>query len=356
MNRILRMDASRRLAKVLSLCALCVSSFVYGGQSVISLYNWEAFLADSVKERLRISHNVSIEETYFSDEGIRDEVMLSERRHAFDLVVIESVRLQLLANQGVVAKVPQTLKDELSSNFDSKWSDACGDYGIPYAWGTSGILYRESAFATPVTSWKALLEPSMESTGRIAMYYNPVDAVAIALLSEGKDPFSSVKQDLQQAYSLLSQQRPFLYTSDYILNFINSPEELSNIDIAFGFSGDEFVLNEVVQGEEGEWVYVIPKEGTIIWLECLAIPQGATITPDLLTTIRFLSQPQIAALNAEETWFSTPNPRALEYVGQDYLNAPSLNLPPAISERSVLYRRVTDLGLLMRQRIVEDLR
>ena len=356
MNRILGMEACRRLARIASLFTLCVSSYVYGGYSVISLYNWEAFLADSVKERLRKDHNVSIEETYFSDEGIRDEVMLSERRHAFDLVVIESVRLQLLAEQGVVAKIPKTLQEELSPNFDSKWSDACGDYGIPYAWGSSGILYRKSAFVTPVTSWKNLLTPSMDLKGRISMYYNPVDAVAVALLSENKDPFSSVHQDLEQAYTLLSQQRPFLYTSDYVLNFLDSPEKISNIDIAFGFSGDEFVLNAEVKGEEGQWEYVIPDEGTMIWLECLVIPQGTTLSPELFTTIRFLSSPKIAALNAEESWFSTPNQRALEYVGQEYLSVPSISPPRTVLEKSVLYRRVTDLGLLMRQRIVEDLR
>ncbi|MCW8348596.1 spermidine/putrescine ABC transporter substrate-binding protein [Vibrio sp. ZSDZ65] len=356
MNRILSKDASRRLAQVVSLCTLCISSYVFGGHGVISLYNWEAFLADSVKEQLGKKHNVSIEETYFSDEGVRDEVMLSERRHAFDLVVIESVRLQLLAEQGVIAKIPKTLKDELSPNFDSKWSDACGDYGIPYAWGTSGILYRKSAFETPVTSWNDLLHPTKGLKSRIAMYYNPIDAIAIALLSENKDPFSSVNQDLKQAYALLSQQRPLLYTSDYILNYLDSPEKIGNIDIAFGFSGDEFVLNEDVQGEENEWAYVVPEEGTTIWLECLTIPQGTFVSSDLLTVIRFLSNPKIAALNAEESWFSTPNQLALEYVSQDYLSEPSLNPPQSVFEKSFLYRRVTDLGLLLRQRIVEELR
>ncbi|MGF1749294.1 extracellular solute-binding protein [Vibrio cionasavignyae] len=356
MNGLIIKNTATRLLQGVLLCGLCFVTFASEINNSISLYNWEAFLAESVKNQLHTEHGVYIEETYFSDEGIRDEVMLSERRHAFDLVVIESVRLHLLAEQGVVARVPPQLKAELASYFDSKWNDACGDYGVPYAWGTSGILYRKSAFDVPVNSWSELLVPTAALKNRVAMYYHPVDAVASALLSQNKDPFSSSSKDLESAYKLLKEQRPSLYTPDYILNFLDSPEKINDIDIAFGFSGDEFVLNEEVEGQEGLWAYVLPKEGTTIWLECLAIPQGTTISPELVTAIRFLSEPQVAALNAEDSWFSTPHRFALEFVGQDYLNDPSLNPPQVVLEKSYLYRRVTDLGLLTRQRIVEDLR
>ncbi len=38
-----------------------------------------------------------LKQQFFSDESIRDEVLLSERRGAFELVVVESVKLKALA-------------------------------------------------------------------------------------------------------------------------------------------------------------------------------------------------------------------------------------------------------------------
>lgn len=337
----------------LLLTLLCSPLKAEHGDYSIHLYNWEAFLAPSVINNLKRDHRIEVEQLYFSDEAVRDELLLSERGKTIDIVVVESVRLQVLGQMGAVRPIT-SLREKLSSRFDDKWMSACGDYGIPYAWGTSGILYRHDKVALPVSSWRTLLEPADSLKGRVSMYYHPIDLVGAALLASNNHPFSEEEAALQDAHNLLKSQRSYLGTTDYILDEIGQPDKLKGIDIAFGFSGDHHALNHAESSVN--WSYVVPKEGTIVWLECLAIPSGSRFHEKTLLTLDYLTSPEVAALNAEESWFSTPNKDVSAFLSQQYLDDPVISPDSDLIEKSFIYSPVSDSGLLLRQRIVEDLR
>jgi spermidine/putrescine transport system substrate-binding protein len=265
--------------------------------------------------------------------------------------MVESVRLQRLGKLGAVKPI-KALREELADRFDPKWVAACGDYGIPYAWGTSGIVFR-GGDGIAVTSWRDLLEPSEALRGRVSMYFHPVDLIGAALLAVELDPLSEREQDLQVAYQLLKKQRPYLKSTDYILDAIGNGNSL---DIAFGFSGDHHVLNSIQDESEPKWKYVIPKEGTIIWLECLAVPEGRSLSAHTIQVIRYLTAPEIAALNASTAWFSTPNQNVEMLLGEQYLNDKAINPDLELISNSYLYRPLSGKAQLLRQLIVEDLR
>ena len=182
-----------------------LSGVAVGQQHEIYLYNWDEFLSESVIEKLKDTYGISLKQQYFSDEAIRDEVLMSERRGAFELVVIESMKLKALAKQNLFHNL-SSMQRSLANNFDPRWVDGCGEYGIPYAWGTSGILYRSDRVAPP-TSWKAILDPVTENSGRISMYYEPTDLVSAALLLNQFEPFTNDEQELRVAYKTLQLQK-----------------------------------------------------------------------------------------------------------------------------------------------------
>jgi spermidine/putrescine transport system substrate-binding protein len=347
-----------RYAWRMLLAAACLTAPLYShyvqAQHSVYLYNWEAFLSPVVIDKLRNTHQTDLKQIYFSDEAVRDELLLSERGKTIDLVMVESVRLQRLGKLGAVKPI-KALREELADRFDPKWVAACGDYGIPYAWGTSGIVFRGDE-GIAVTSWRDLLEPSEALRGRVSMYFHPVDLIGAALLAAELDPLSEREQDLQVAHKMLEKQRPYLSSTDYILDAIGDEKTLNSLEIAFGFSGDHHVLNSTLDESEPKWQYVLPKEGTIIWLECLAIPEGQPLSDQTLQVIKYLTGPEIAALNARTAWFSTPN-RNVEYLlGEQYLNDKAINPDLELISNSYLYRPLSDRAQLLRQRIVEDLR
>lgn len=318
----------------------------------VHLYNWEEFISQDVIERFQAANDVTIFQQFFSDESIRDEVILSERGSAFDIVVIESVRLSILAEQGLFINMSE-LQGKLKGNFDKRWIEGCGEYGIPYAWGTTGILYRTDRLEKP-TSWATLYEPDDRLSGRISMYYEPTDLVGGALLYAKQDPFTDDIEALKTVYPMLERQSSHLYSSNYVLEYISKPNMLNEIDVAFGYGGDSYVLNEVTDGEP--WGYAIPEEGTTIWLECLAVVQKQEINPDSFLFIEFLSQPQNAAANAQESWFSTPVTKARDIASLGYSKDTVLFPSEAVMERSFIYKRMSEDALRVRNRMTESLR
>lgn len=329
-----------------------LSGLVFGQKNEIYLYNWDEFLSDDVIQQLNDTYGISLKQQYFSDESIRDEVLLSERRGAFELVVIESMKLKALAKQSLFHNLDD-LQKSLSGNFDPRWVDGCGDYGIPYAWGTSGILYRSNRVEPPV-SWKAILDPEAKNSGRISMYYEPTDLVSTALLLNNFDPFTNNEQELRIAYQTLQDQKVHLESSEYVVDYIHQPARLANIDLAYGYSGDSHVLNDT--DPDPSWVYMVPQEGTTLWLECIAAINNGELSKEATTILSFLSQPDIAAKNAMDSWFATPNSKAKALTTQEYQNDPELFPSQEILDRSYLYRSLEPNSLQIRNRIVDSLR
>jgi spermidine/putrescine transport system substrate-binding protein len=318
------------------------------------LYNWEGLLSPVVVDKLRSTHQIELNEVHFSDEAVRDELLLSERGKTIDLVMVESVRLQRLGKLGAIQSV-DALSEELADRFHLKWVEACGDYGIPYAWGTSGIVYR-NVEGKAVTSWRDLVVPNEYLRGRVSMYFHPVDLVGAALLAAELDPLSERDQDLHVAHQLLEKQRPYLSSSDYILDALGDEKTLKSLDMAFGFSGDHHLLNSTLDESEAKWQYVVPKEGTMIWLECLAIPEGKPPSENTLKVIKYLTDPEIAAINAKTARFSTPNQNIDSLLGEQYFSDKTINPDLELISNSYLYRPLSDKAQMLRQRIVDDLR
>ncbi len=342
--------------KAFYVSVLASSSFlagtVYGQQNEIYLYNWDEFLSDSVIEKLSDTYGIALKQQYFSDESIRDEVLLSERRGAFELVVIESMKLKALAKQNLFHNLSD-LQQSLSSNFESRWVEGCGNYGIPYAWGTSGILYRTGKVETP-NSWSTLLDPETKTSGRISMYYEPTDLVSTALLANQFDPFTNNEQELRVAYKTLQAQKPHLESNEYVIDYIRQPERLANIDLAYGYSGDSYVLNDLEP--DASWSYAVPQEGTTLWLECIAAINNGELSAQATTILSFLSQPEIAAQNAMDSWFATPSSKAKALTSLEYQNDPELFPSKEVLERSYLYQQLEPNSIQIRNRIVDSLR
>ncbi len=71
--------------------------------------------------------------------------------------------------------------------------------------------------------------------------------------------------------------------------------------------------------------YVVPKEGSNVWVDGMVIPASAANYDNALAFVDFLSRPDIAQMNAEYIEYSSPNAAAIELMGEDYLENTNLN-------------------------------
>lgn len=181
--------------------------------------------------------------------------------------------------------------------------------------GTTGIGYNVAKVKAalgdvPVDSWDILFKPEnaekLKSCG-----VNILDAsdetFAIAMNYLGKNPDSKETADLEAGGEVYSKIRPYVKTfnsSAYI-------DELANGDscITIGWSGD--ILQAKSRAEEAkngvEVNYVIPKEGTYMWFDNLAIPADAKNVEEAHAFINYLMRPEVIAKASNYVQYANGN-------------------------------------------------
>jgi len=90
---------------------------------------------------------------------------------------------------------------------------------------------------------------------------------------------------------------------------------LANEEAAIGvvWSGD---ASEII-GDNDKLDYVIPEEGSNVWLDNMVIPKTAKNVEGAHKFINFMLDPENAARNTEYVGYSTPNMKALEYLPEE---------------------------------------
>ena len=179
----------------------------------------------------------------------------------------------------------------------------------------------------PVDSWDILFKP--ENAAKLkSCGINILDAsdetFAIAMNYIGKNPDSKVAADLEAGGEVYKKIRPSVKTfnsSAYI-------DELANGDtcITIGWSGD--ILQAKTRAEDAKngvnVNYVIPKEGTYMWFDNLAIPADAKNVEEAHAFINFLMKPEVIAKASNYVQYANGNLASQKFIDESVLKNPSV--------------------------------
>jgi putrescine transport system substrate-binding protein len=214
--------------------------------------------------------------------------------------------------------------------------DPNNEHAIPYMWGTDGIGYNVDKIKSimpdaPVDSWALVFDPKYAAKFKgcgISILDAATDIRSIVLTYLGKDSNSQDANDLKAVEAVLMKIRPYvrkINSSQYI-------EDLANGDlcIAIGYSGDVLQSRDraVEAGKGVKVAYSIPKEGTIIWFDMMAIPADAKHAKNAHLFMDYLMEPQVAANDSNAVHYANGNLASEQFINPDVKNDPSV-FPPA---------------------------
>jgi len=105
-------------------------------------------------------------------------------------------------------------------------------------------------------------------------------------------------KQIEEAKQLLIKQKRLVkvYTSDMYIDLLKS----GDIWLSQGYSGDVFQ----VMKENKAMKYVIPKEGSDIWVDNMCIPRGARSKYTAEVFINYLLRPEVGAEISDFTWYA----------------------------------------------------
>ena len=206
---------------------------------------------------------------------------------------------------------------EMSQAFDPE-----NKYSVPYCWGTVGILYNtrllEELGVPAPTKWADLWDERL--SGEILMQDSVRDAFMVALKKDGYSMNSESKDELEQAKQELIDQKPLVQA--YVIDQVRDKMIGGEAAVGVIYSGEMLYIQDEVAnlGLDYNLEYVIPEEGTNLWLDSWVIPKNAKNKENAEKWIDFMCRPEIAKANFEYITYPTPNKGAFELLDEDMQN------------------------------------
>lgn len=185
-------------------------------------------------------------------------------------------------------------------------TDNAGEVYV-YNWGTVGILYNTSMVAPEdvPTKWADLWDEKFK--GEILMQDSVRDAFMVALKSLGYSMNTKSESELREAKDLLIQQKPLVQA--YVVDQVRDKMIGGEAAIGVIYSGEMLYIQDEVASLDLDYdlEYVLPEEGTNVWIDSWVIPKNAKNKENAEKWIDFLCRPDIAKMNFEYITYATPN-------------------------------------------------
>lgn len=307
-------------------------------QKVVNVYNWSDYFDPAYLKKFEEKTGIKVNyDVYDSNEILEAKLMAGGS--GYDVVFPSGNFLARQLKAGIYAELDKS-KLTNYANLDTKMLDDMkahdpdNKYGVPYTWGTIGIAYNKKMIAerlgadTKIDSWDYLFKPDIAAKLKdcgLALMDAPSDVVSVAMNYAGvEDPNSEESADLEKAIQVLKGVR------EYVKYFSSSKpiSDLANgeICIAMGFNGDmlQAQTRAVEAGKGVEIEYVIPKEGTQIWFDNMAIPADAKNKDNAYKFIDFVLEPETAASVANMVSYAVANAKATDLINADIKNNPGI--------------------------------
>jgi putrescine transport system substrate-binding protein len=278
-----------------------------GGAKVLNLYIWSDYLAPNTLSDFEKQYGIKVHAAYF-DTNETLETKLLAGNSGFDIVVPTASYFERQIKAGAFLSLDKSKLPNLQ-NMDAQLMgkvalhDPGNARGIIYMWGTNGIGYNEKMIKAlmpdaPLDSWRLIFDPAVAAKIAkcgISLLDSPAEMLRAVYSYLGKDPNSQNADDLLQAEAVLAKIRP------YIRNFSSSEyiEALANGDlcISVGYNGDVMQARDRAKeaGKGIEIKYMVPKEGSILWFDMLAVPKDAPDPDSAYAFLNYMMTPQVIA-------------------------------------------------------------
>ena len=297
---------------------------------VVNFFNWSNYIGKETLPNFKARSGVDVRYDMFADE---EEMFAKIRAGArgYDLIVVGDYLIPRFRALNLIDPMPPgVLKNlgNLAPRFRRPSYDP-DESTVPYLWGTTRIAYNRKKLAKPPTSWWDLWDEKYKD--RISMLDNVRDCVAVAMQLLNIEQSTRNPDDFKRIRELLVRQKPLVkqYSSSSYLNSLVAGE----IDLAMTWSGDLFQAAR----DNPDLDYVLPNEGTYMWVDCLALMRGSHHREDTLRLIDYLLEPAVAADIANSVRYASPNAKAFDLVDKTLSRDPRVYPTPRVLKQLQLH-------------------
>ena len=318
----------------------------FRGQNItINVYNWGEYISvddgvdsffDVEKEFEKLT-GINVEYSMFST----NEEMYAKLKSggtSYDIVIPSDYMVSRMINEGMLEKLDfdnipnfEYIREDLRyPEYDPK-----NEYSVPYMWGVVGIVYNTTMVDPDddIATWDILWDA--DYAGSIFMFSNSRDTFGISLKRLGYSFNTTDENEIKAAADALVDQKNLVqaYVMDEIFDKMGGGEAA----LAPYYAGDALVMME----DNPDLDFVVPAEGTNIYVDAMCIPKGSKNREAAEMFINFMCETKVALANCEYIMYSTPHTEAFKYLDEETQN--SISYPSEeILEKAEAYTALPD--------------
>ncbi|GAA0576780.1 polyamine ABC transporter substrate-binding protein [Caenispirillum bisanense] len=304
---------------------------------VLNVYNWSDYIAEDTIANFEKETGIKVNyDVYDSNEML--EAKLLAGNSGYDVIMPTSTFLARFVKGNIVqpldkSKIPNFANLDPGLLAGLANNDPGNAHAGIYQWGTNGLGYiPEKVTAAlgadaPVNSWDLLFKP--ENAAKLAscgiyVLDSPSEIFPITMAYLGYAPDTEDAEAYKKAEELWAGIRPYI-TKFHSSEYINA---LANGDacVAMGFSGDVFIAASRAEeaGKPFTVEYAIPKEGTLMWFDTLAIPADAPHPENAHAFINYILQPEVVGAITNYVSYANAVPASKDVVDPEIWNNPAI--------------------------------
>lgn len=289
------------------------SASVVEKKGEVFILNFGDYMSEEAIKVFEDETGITVHQDVF--EANEEVIPVIESGAKYDVICISDYCIERMLGKNLLQPIDKTKVPNLVNINKGKLDllsvcDPGNSYAVPYFCGSMGIFFnktklKEMGVEFP-KKWSDLFNPALK--GELLMQSSVRDLYTVALKMNGFSVNSTSKEELDKCTEDFIQQKPYVqgYMTDQVKEKILSGEAA----IAPLTSGD--VQYVYLEGGKDEYCFVVPEEGTQIFIDAWCIPKNAENVDAAHSFIDYMCREDVAKLNAEYVGYETVNDKATD--------------------------------------------
>jgi spermidine/putrescine-binding protein len=299
-------------------------------ERALAIYNWSDYIGDDTVAGFEREFGVRVTyDTYESNEELLAKLQAGAA--GYDLVCPTGYAVTVLRALDLLAPLDRSLLDNwrhLSPVFTGQPADPENRFTVPWHWGMAGLAFRRDLVPAPPDSWGVFHDASFR--GKMTQLDDMRDVIGAWLRFRGRSLNSKDQAELVQARGDALRAKANL--KSYVSAPVKGQLIAGDVWIAHMWNGDTMQA----KGAEPAIDFVTPAEGSMIYLDSMAIPRTAPHPRAAHEFLNYILRPDVAAAIADRTGYGSPNAAGLAIQRRP--------LPPPTTEELRRLEYQEDLG------------
>lgn len=305
----------------------------------IVISNWDGYMAPDAVDAFKAATGLEAEVVvHATNEEIMGKIVASGGK-GYDVVFVSSPFAEVLNNLGLAEPIDHARVPNLANLYPEANNlphDPGNTFQVPYTWGTTGLCYRSDLVAEAPDSWNDLLQPSADLTGKTTMLATDRWLLAAGQLALAQSVNETDPAKLEEVKNLLIEAKKTLLAYDDTTFYA----KLVSGEALLVQAWDGWCNYGI--GENADIKYVIPAEGSDLWLDTMVVMKASENKDAAFQFINWILDAKNHAWAAENILYKVPNKAAMESLSPD-LAAQYANMGMPVSELTG-YELMRDVG------------